>query len=157
MLYWYCALIRTCWLVITEENSKFFWSNFRLILLTRQYGGVNSSEASQVCHIMIYGSNHLRKQWQTTQLLFKKKMEKYDDYTMVMVWIMENIVIIPWSCIESWWPCQETWPSSWHDHGKTIAWQPCFSNPDAFRSTASKYFSLIIKCILFSRIVNKCI
>ena len=40
---------------------------------------------------------------------------------------MENMMIIPWSCYESWRPCQETWPplpSSWlnHDHVSPWSW-----------------------------------
>ena len=139
MLHWNCCLMRTCCLVITEENSKSFWSYLRLILLTRQFGGVNSSKASQVCHIMVYGSNYWRKRWQTIHFFFKKKHGKHDDHNIIIVWIMENMVIIPRSSHESWrlWP--EIWPPCRHhgmvttmfrhDHGMIMAWQLCFCNP----------------------------
>ena len=96
---------KTCCLVIVEENLKSLWSNLHLLLLTRNFGSVNSSKASQVCHIMVYGSNYLRNHWQPMQNFSKKQHGKRDDAT----WIMENMVIIPWSCHESWQPCQETW------------------------------------------------
>ena len=138
MLYWNCCLIITCCLVITEKKSNSLWSKLCLILLTRQFWGANCSIASEVCQIKVYGIHYLRKHWQTNHFQ-KKKHGKHDDHTMIMVWIMENMVIIPWSCHESWRPCQETWPPCRHhgmimtmfrrDHGKIIAWQPCFSNP----------------------------
>ena len=43
-----------------RKKTKYFWSILRLILLTRQFGGVNSSEASQVCHKEVDGSSYLR-------------------------------------------------------------------------------------------------
>ena len=116
MLYWNCVLIRACCLDFTEGNSKSFCSNLPLILLTRQFGGVNSTEASQVCHIMVYCSNYLRKYWQTIHFLSEKK---HDEHTMIMVWIMENMVVTPWSCHESWLPCQETSPPCRH-HGMVM-------------------------------------
>ena len=115
---------------VTEENSKSFWSNLHLISLTCHFGGLNSSQDSQVCHIMVYGSNYLRKHWQTIHF-FLKKHGKYDYHSIIMVWIVENMVIIPSSCRESWWPCQETWPPCRHhgmimtmfrhDHGMIMA------------------------------------
>ena len=96
MWYWNCSLNRTCCFVITEENSKSFWSNLLLTLLNCQLGGVNSSKASQVCHIKVYGSNYWRKHRQTIHFFQK---------------IMENIMIIPWSWYQSW----KTW-YSYHDH-----------------------------------------
>ena len=86
---------------------------------------------------MVYGSTYLRRHCQTSHFLFQKKHGKHDDHTMTMVWIMENMVIIPWSCHESWRPWQETWPTcrqhgmimiifrhiivgSWQDHGKIM-------------------------------------
>ena len=44
------------------------------------------------------------------------KHRKHDDHTMIMVWIMENVVIIPWLCHASWQSCQQTWPPCRH-HG----------------------------------------
>ena len=138
MLYWNYLLKTTCCLVITEEKSQPFWSNLPWILLTRQFGSINLAEGSQVSHIMVYGSNYLRKQWQTIHF-FSKKYGKHDDHTMIMVCIMENMVTIPWSCHESSQSFQETWPPYRHhgmimtmfrhDHGKIMAWQPCSSNP----------------------------
>ena len=98
MLYWNCCLIKTLCLVITEENSKSFRSNLHLILVTRHFGDVNSSKSSQMCQIMVYGSRYCRKQWQPLHFL-SKKHGKYDDNTMIMLWIMENMVIIPWSAM----------------------------------------------------------
>ena len=106
-----------------NHNEKlYFCSNLRLIWLTRQIGAIISSKVGHVCHTMKYGSNYLRKHWQTTHFS-QKKYGIHDDQTMIMVWIMENMVIILWS----WWPCQETWPPcrhpgmvmtmSRHDHG----------------------------------------
>ena len=43
--------------IITEEISKIFWSIFRRILLTRQFGGVLSSNVRQVSRIMVFGVN----------------------------------------------------------------------------------------------------
>ena len=139
MLYWNCCLIRTCCLLINEENSKFFWSNLQIISLPRHFVGVNLSKFSQVCHMNIYGSNYLTKHWQAIHF-FQKKHGKHDDHTMIVVWIMENMVIIPWSCHKSWQPRQETWSPCrhhgmimtmfHHDHGKIMAWQPCFPTQD---------------------------
>ena len=56
-----CCLLETYCLVITEENFRSFWSNLRLVLLTRHFGGVKNSETSQVCHIKEDGSNYLGK------------------------------------------------------------------------------------------------
>ena len=50
----------------------------------------------------------------TNNLFFQKKHGKHDDHTIILLWIMENTVIIPRSCPESWRPCQETWPSCRH-------------------------------------------
>ena len=47
---------------------------------------------------------------------FFKTHGKRNDHTMTKVWIMENIVIIPWPSHESWRPCQEIWPPCCH-HG----------------------------------------
>ena len=117
MSYWNCCSIKTCCLVMTEENSKSFWSNLRLIFeLTLQVGGVNASKACEVCHIKVNGSNYLRKHGQANHSFSKQKRGKHDDHTMIMVGIIENMVIIPWSCHESWRPCQETWPPCRH-HG----------------------------------------
>ena len=115
MLYWNFCLIRTCCLVITEENSKSLSSNLRFILLARQFGAVNTSKPSQMCHIMVHCRNYLRKHWHTIHFFFKKTM-----VNMIMVWIMEKMVIIPWSCHESWQPCQETWLPCRH-HGMIMA------------------------------------
>ena len=41
-------------MVITAENSKYFWSNLRLILLTHQFGAVSFSKDSQMGLIMVY-------------------------------------------------------------------------------------------------------
>ena len=160
MLYWNCCLITGC-LVITEANSKSLWSNLRLLLLTRQFGGVNSSKGSQVCHIIVYDTNYSRKNWQNILFFFQKKHGKHDDHTIIMRWIMENMVIIPWSCHESWRPCWETWPPCRyqgmimtmfrHDHGMIMAWHPCFSNPGWLQIIF--FFLLVIFCY---HIVNKC-
>ena len=110
-------------MVLTEEKS--FFSILGLILLNRRFAGVNSSKASQGCHIMVYDSHYSKKN--DKKFIFKKIYAKNDDHTMILVWIMENMVIIAWSCHESWRSCQETCPACRH-HGKIMAWQPCFSN-----------------------------
>ena len=84
--------MKTSCLFITEENCKSFGSILRLIMVTRNFEGVISYKASQMCHIMVYGNIFLRKHWQIIQLFFQKKD-------------MENIMIIPWSWYESW----KTW------------------------------------------------
>ena len=127
MFYWNCCLIRTWCLVATEENSAFFWSNLRLILLIRQFGGVNTSKANQMCPIMVYGNNYLRRHWQQS-FFFKKKHEKgrsyYDNgisdgkhgnHTMSMAWFMTTM------------PGNMTaMPSSWHDHNHKPDGKPNF-------------------------------
>ena len=45
--------------------------------------------------------------------IFRPKFQKYKKN-------MENMMIIPWSCHESWRPCQETWPPCRH-HGMIMA------------------------------------
>ena len=92
---------------------------------------------------------------------FPQKHGKHDDHTMIMVWIMENMVIIPRSCPESWRPCQETWPPCRHhgmimtmfryDHGMIMAWQPCFSNPGRtcyLYTKVGSYFSTTVSYVL---------
>ena len=91
MLYWNCCLIRTCCQVNTEENSKSTWSNLRLILLTRNCGGVNSCKGSQVFLIMVYGRN-LWENFDKRSITFLKTN-------------MDNMMTIPWSWHESW----KTW------------------------------------------------
>ena len=58
-MYVILKLLFNCSLDITEEYSKTFWSNLRLILLTRHFGDVNSSKGSQVCHVMVYGGKYV--------------------------------------------------------------------------------------------------
>ena len=58
------------------------------VLLTRQLRGVNYSKSSQVCHIMVYDTNYLRRYWQNILIFFEKKHAKHDAHTMIMVWIM---------------------------------------------------------------------
>ena len=142
MLYWNCCVIRTCFLGITEENSKTHSSIFSLVLLTRQLRGVLFSKGSQVCHIMIYDTNYLRKHWQNILFFLKKRTcktwwsyhdhgmnhGKHDNHTMIMPWIMvtmlrngRHAVIKAWS-----WTCFSmimVW--SWQDH----AMAAMFSNP----------------------------
>ena len=48
---------------------------------------------------------------------------------MIMVWTLENTVIIPWLCHESWQPSQETWPPCHHHVFPNLVynqrnWQP---------------------------------
>ena len=138
MLLWNCCLIKTCCLVITQENS--FWCNLRSILVTRQFGGANSSKASQVCHIMVYGSNYLKKHWQKIHF-FEKKTWKHDDYTIIMVWIMTTMPRNMAAMSSSWHDHDHVSPWSWYDHGKIMTWQPCFSNPVTYRSR------IIGKCV----------
>ena len=40
---------------------------------TRHFKGVNSSRGSQVCHIMVYDANYLRKNSQNILIFFSKK------------------------------------------------------------------------------------
>ena len=101
---------------------------------------------------MVYRSNYLRKHWQTI-LFFRKKHGKHNDHTMIIIWIMENMVIIPWSCHESWRPWQETclpcrqhgiiMAMFRHDHGKIMAWQPCFSNPGRAENTFLRKITIL--------------
>ena len=51
------------------------------VLLTRDLTGVNSSKTSQVCHIIVYDSNYLRKKMRTNPFFFQN--------------IMQNMMIIP--------------------------------------------------------------
>ena len=94
----------------TAGNSQSLWSDLRLILLARHFGGVNSSKSSRMFIIMVYGSSYLRKPWQAIHFLQKK---------------VENMMIIPWSCHESWRPCHKTWSSCRH-HGKVMTRQAFF-------------------------------
>ena len=107
-------------MVITGKNSKSFWSTLQLILLTRHFRGVNSSKASQMCHIIVYSSNYLKKHWQIIHFFKKKKMANM----IIIPWWWskhdnKNMVSILWSCHESWRPCQETWPPC-HYHGMAV-------------------------------------
>ena len=101
-----------------RKNSKSFWSNVRLIWLTRHFGGSNSSKGSQKCHINVYGNNYLRKQWPTIHS-FKKYMENTIIIPRSWYESWRSMVIIPWSSHESWQPCQETWPPCRH-HGMIL-------------------------------------
>ena len=96
-----------------HRRKRCFLSNLRSVLPTRQFGGVISTETSQVCNIMVYQSNWLRKHWQT--IIFLEKYWKH-DHTMILIRIMKNMVITLWSWYASWPSCQETWPSCRH-HG----------------------------------------
>ena len=96
-----------------------------------------------MCHIMVYGSNYLRKYWQTIHFFAVNNMA--------------NMVIIPWWCYESWWPWQETWPPCRHHgmimtvflhyHGMIMAraWQGShvFPTRDAWEKVNSKVWSYI--------------
>ena len=54
-------------------------------------------------------SESSKRAWeQRVDIFLRKKHEKYDDHIMIRAWTMENIVIIRWSC-------QETWPPCWRD------------------------------------------
>ena len=90
--------------LLSRYHRRKLWSIFCWVLLTRRFRRVNPSTAIQVYRIKAHDTNYLRKNCQTI-LFFQKKPTKHDDHTMIMVWIMENMVIIPWSCHESWWSC----------------------------------------------------
>ena len=66
---------KTFCLVITEENSKITWSRLRSVLLTGHCRGVNSSTASQVCHVMVYYTNYLKKILTNNPFFSKKNMQ----------------------------------------------------------------------------------
>ena len=63
----------------------------------------------------------------------------HGNHTMIMVWNMENVVIILWimktmvrniaAMQSSWHDYDHASPWSWYDHGKIMSWQPYFSNP----------------------------
>ena len=137
MLYLNCCLLRIWCLVITEEKSKSFWSNLRLILVTRHYGGVNSSKGCQVCHIKLYCNNYLRQHWQTSHF-FKKTCKtwwsyhhhgKHGNHTMIMPWIMTTMPRNMAAVLSSWHDHDHVSPWSWWDQGKIMSWHPCFSKP----------------------------
>ena len=121
------------------RKYKSFWSTLRIILLTRHFAGVDASKVRQVSHIMVL---------QEQSIFFQKKNGKHDDHTIIMLWTVENMVIMPWSCHEPWRPFQETWTpcrhhgmimtTFCHDHGMIMAWQSCFSSPGSFK-TFSKW------------------
>ena len=53
--------------------------------------------------------------------LFSKKHGKHDAHTMIIVWVMENMLIIAWSGHEWWHNHDHISPWSWHDsHGLPI-------------------------------------
>ena len=92
-LFWNSILL-TC----HHRRKLNFWRKFRPTGLTRQFGGKSYSNASQLCHIiMVCGSHYLRKHWEAIHFFTNRKHGKHDDHTMIMVKIMENMVIMPWS------------------------------------------------------------
>ena len=109
MLYWNCCLIRTCCLVITQENFKSFWINLSVIFADPIWRRKFLYSQSSVPYNGIWRRIFEKKLTNNSFLFWKKKHGKNDDRTMTMVWIMENMVITPWSCHESWRLCQEIW------------------------------------------------
>ena len=125
MLCWDSCEIRACCLSITEENLPPFKSYRRSDLLSPQFVGVISSNSSVLSLIIVYGTGNLGKDWQSIFVREKawKTCWSYHDHgnhTMTMVQIMENMVIIPWLCHESWWHAKKTWPPCRH-HGMIMA------------------------------------
>ena len=53
------------------NKNLLFGYYLRLILLTRQSRGVNSSKASQVCYKKVYGNKYLREYWQKIHVFSK--------------------------------------------------------------------------------------
>ena len=93
-----------------RRRTLCFCSNLRSILLTWQFRGAISSKASPVCHIMVYGSNFLKKQWQQL-IFFQNKYEKHDDHTMI---VLRTMTTIPRN--------MAAMPSSWHNPTHVSPW-----------------------------------
>ena len=92
------------------------WLTEGKLIVYPQNTGVISCKVSQMWYITLYGSNYWRTEWQTIHFFRNKHHEKHDDHTMIMVWIRENMTIIPWSYNELGRPCQEAWSPCRH-HG----------------------------------------
>ena len=110
--------------------------SLRLILLTRHFGGANSSKAIQVCYI--YG---------ILQQLFEKALTKQSIFFRKKIW-KTWLSYISWLWYKSWRPCRHhgmIMTMFRHDHGMMMAWQPCFSNPGGkweYHFNKNKYYDL---------------
>ena len=90
-------------------------------MLTRHIGGVTSSKAWQVCHIMVHIAATIWEHIDIQFIFFEKTMKNTMILPWSWEWITENTVIIPWSCYESRRPCHETWfPCHHHSMIMTI-------------------------------------
>ena len=101
-----------------RKNFKSFWSILCSILLIRRFGGIKSSRASQMWHIMVFRAQLIAYEKIMNRL---RKHAKHDDPTMIMVWILKIMIIMPWimaTMSES----MATMPASWHDHDHVSPW-----------------------------------
>ena len=109
---------KNCCLVLTEETQSFSGVIFVYFCWLATLEAWIPLKPVK-CAIKWYMAATIWENIDKQSILFQRKTWKtwwsYYDH----VWIMQNMVIIPWSCRESWWPCQETWLPCRH-HGMIV-------------------------------------
>ena len=131
---------------MAEGRTKFYIRSNHGLFRTWKFGGVIYFKASQVCHIIILGSNYLTKHWQANNFFSKKACKTWYSYHNLGMTHRRHgnhpmnhedqaekhgshDVIMAWS-----WPC----------FAMIMAWQQCFSNPGRTQNLWFKTASISI-------------